>query len=125
MESAAGCSLSIIACGGHCCCCRHGCHGSQGQLLTSSSLACAEAVAIPHTQVITPSSAGIGNVGHYNDGSHNLGSRNVGSRNIGDYNLCALCIGHRLQGFSLAGPPAILPNGTDTNLKLEPTKEEL
>lgn len=72
-----------------------------------------------------PLPSGIGNIGHYNDGSHNLGSRNVGSRNIGDYNLCALCIGHRLQGFSLAGPPAILPNGTDTHLKLEPTKEEL
>lgn len=77
----------------------------------------------PQHAPFTP--AGIGNVGHYNDGSHNLGSRNVGSRNIGDYNLCALCIGHRLQGFSLAGPPAILPNSTDTNLKLEPTKEEL
>jgi hypothetical protein len=76
-------------------------------------------------QNIGNGNTGIGNVGHYNDGSHNLGSRNVGSRNIGDFNLCALCIGHRLQGFSLAGPPAILPNGTDTNLKLEPTKEEL
>lgn len=72
-----------------------------------------------------PICAGIGNVGHFNDGSHNLGSRNVGSRNIGDYNLCALCIGHRLQGFSLAGPPAILPNGTDASLRREPTKEEL
>ena len=72
------------------------------------------------------SSAGVGNVGHFNDGSHNLGSRNVGSRNIGDFNLCALCLGHRLQGFSLAGPPAILPNGTQpARAKSDPTKEEL
>lgn len=89
--------------------------------------ACAAPVATllrgPRTPTVAR--AGIGNVGHYNDGSHNLGSRNVGSRNIGDYNLCALCIGHRLQGFSLAGPPAILPNGTDTSARREPTKEEL
>lgn len=68
---------------------------------------------------------GVGNIGHYNDGSHNLGSRNVGSRNVGDFNLGILCVGHRLQGFSLAGPPAILANKTDLKKGDEPTKEEL
>ena len=47
-------------------------------------------------------------MGHNNEGSHNLGSNNVGSRNIGDFNLCTLCLGHRLTGFGLAGPPALL-----------------
>lgn len=65
--------------------------------------------------------------------------RNVGSRNIGDFNLCAMCLGHRLQGFALAGPPALVPNattsatsagaafggGTVASSANEPTKEEL